>query len=138
MRWSPRAGDRGGHPVADRAGPRPRSRLDQGRLLDVGDRALRPVDSARLRDGFLDARRDLEPEVPRDVRVLGPGHDHAPDVAEALERVRGEDAVDGVEGVATAVRLDIVRAARQVLREARGYLVGVARLVLDALPHFGV
>jgi hypothetical protein len=107
-------------------------------LLDVGDRALRPVDGARPRDGFLDARRDLEAQVPRHVRVLGTGHDHAPDVAEALERVRGEDAVDGVEGVAMPVRLDIVGATRQVLGEALGDFVGVARLGQNALPHLGV
>ena len=85
------------------------------------------MDRARPRDGFLDARRDFEAEVPRHVRVLGTGHDHAPDVAEALERVRGEDAVDGVEGVATPVRIDIVWATRQVLGEARGDLVRIAR-----------
>src|SRR6266581_1295182 len=110
-----------------------RSRSDQRRLLDVGDGAVPPVPRARLSDGVLHTRRDLESEVAWHVRLQRSGHDHPSHVAEALEWVGGEDTVDRVEGVAPAVRLDIVGATRQVLGEARGDLVGIARLGQNAL-----
>src|SRR5262245_8312695 len=64
------------------------------RLLDVGDGTPRAVDLPRTRNRRLHARRHLEAQVERHVRVLGRGDDDAPDVTEPPERMRGEDAVD--------------------------------------------
>lgn len=83
------------------------------------------MDVPGARHRLLDAARNVEAEVARHVRILGSGHDDAPDVAEALQRVGGQDPVDRMEGVAAAVGLDVVGVSGELLAEARGDLVAV-------------
>src|SRR3989442_4504581 len=85
--------------------------MGEHRLPDVGDRAVPPVTGRRPGDGLLDARRRVEADVARDLGILRAGDDDPADVLQALERVDGEDPVDGVEAEARTIRLE-VRGAR--------------------------
>src|SRR5262245_65362680 len=91
-----------------------------------------------ISDGLLDTSRDLPAEVLRHAWIFRGSDDDAADVAEALERVSGEDAVDWMKAVAAAVGLEVVGAPGEVFGEAVGDLVGVARLRQDALPHLPI
>src|SRR5438046_10665650 len=91
--------------------------MGEHRLPDVGDRAVPPVTGRRPGDGLLDARRRVEADVARDLGILRAGDDDPADVLQALERVDGEDPVDGVEAEARAIRLAVRGAPREVARD---------------------
>ena len=60
------------------------------------------------------------------------------DVAQALERMRGQDAMDGMEGEAMAVGVDVRGVTRELGLEAPRDLVRIARLGKHPLPHVGI
>src|SRR2546422_7532669 len=80
--------------------------MGEHRLPDVGDRAVPPVTGRRPGDGLLDARRRVEADVARDLGILRAGDDDPADVLQALERVDGEDPVDGVSLDRKSTRLN--------------------------------
>src|SRR6059036_3006728 len=112
--------------------------MGEHRLPDVGDRAVPPVTGRRQGNGLLDVRRRIEADVARDLGILRAGDDDPADVLQALERVDGEDPVDGVEAEARTIRLEVRGAPREVVGEAAHDLVGIARDRQDALPDLRV
>ena len=108
--------DRRAEELHDEAGDL--AQLSSLRRPHAGDRAVGAVHLLRLADRVLHRRRRREADVAWDSRVFRARDEDAAGVAQALERVRGEDAVHRVERVAEAVLLDVARRASRTRRRS--------------------